>query len=265
MLLGLLGILAFVFGVLAWSKVSAPPDEKSGSTGHDEDSTKDNREYLDSTMRPMKVVVESLPPATEEEKTREKNKSRREWQTLIAQWITAGLVFVYATVAIFQYCEMKHANKLTSEALELNRKMFSASQVAAFECSAGVAANSINVPYTEVLCSNGGNVAARNVTESVTYTRQTKTGKVAYQKSREVTRAIVPKGQNIDELFHMDVPYDPVILSKYIFRVMGSVTCENGLSRTTQPLCFEMIVNVPQRNLAWTTCENAPELRKYPR
>jgi len=66
---------------------------------------------------PVRVIVDSLPAPTEDEKSYRKRRERRDKLNLGAQIITAGLVFVYAAVAIFQWCEMRRSNKTTADTL----------------------------------------------------------------------------------------------------------------------------------------------------
>jgi hypothetical protein len=151
------------------------------------------------------------------------------------------------------------------DTLELNKKMFSASQVAAFDCRAGIAAGAATAPYFEVICSNEGNIPARDVVGEFTFTRQTLTGKIAYSESRRVERRIVPKGGSIDQLFHVDVPYDTDVLGRYDFSIKGAITYDSGLAVTAQPVCWELIVNMTLKTTTWTDCANAVDLKKYPR
>jgi hypothetical protein len=113
---GLLRILLSVFsGVLfgsLLSRLQTPPQQKSVNSTHDQDTTQSTSQNI-SPPEPIRVKVESLPPAPQNEESREERKEGRDKINLIAACLTAGLVFVYATVAIFQWCEMKKATRAT--------------------------------------------------------------------------------------------------------------------------------------------------------
>ncbi len=115
LLRGLLGILASVFAAWSLSKLCTP-FEKSSGAAHDQDSTESTQSNATIRASPTRVVVESLPSPTESEKTANQKKEGRARLNLGAQIVTAGLVFVYATVAIFQWCEMR---KTTSDNREV--------------------------------------------------------------------------------------------------------------------------------------------------
>ena len=78
-LLGLLGTLAFAFGAWFFSKRHTPMNEATfrGYRHNNASDEKDGRQYV--PPRPVRVVVESLPPphTPPEEHKREKEKKNR--------------------------------------------------------------------------------------------------------------------------------------------------------------------------------------------
>jgi hypothetical protein len=98
---------------------------------------------------PIRIAVETFPSPTERQEAREGRKEGRDRFNLIVQAVTALLVFVYATVVILQYCQLRKANQLTQDALLLNREVVRADLGAYVDADMGFAAlgNTVNVGF----------------------------------------------------------------------------------------------------------------------
>jgi hypothetical protein len=130
-LLGLLGILVSFF--LFWRSRSQAP-QSAGHSQYPQDSTDCARSSRQNPISvPLRVSIESTPPPpTPEEKAAKDKRDSRESKKLVLECLTAFFVFAYATIAVFQWCQMKRANNLTAQALDFNKKMFNATQAAGF-------------------------------------------------------------------------------------------------------------------------------------
>jgi hypothetical protein len=68
--------------------------------------------------------VPPTPPPNEQAEARENRKEAREADNLWLQKLTAFLVFAYATVALFQWCEMRKATKATQDIINATEEHF---------------------------------------------------------------------------------------------------------------------------------------------
>ena len=231
-------------------------------------------ESQDSSPQPIRVIIDSaLPPAspTEEQKARENRNEQREGRRFFVECLTAFLVLIYATVALFQWCAMRKTNTLTAKAMwinqqmfTLNKQMFSAYQAAGFECQMAPPRDSRD-PWVILSCTNEGNVAARNLVAQLTFVRKNSAGRIEQRIARTVNRDLIIKGGIVQQLFHVSLPYDPNAWAQQDFSASASLAYQNGLEPVTQHFCWKLIVTAANGSMSWTDCDNAPDLKKYPR
>jgi hypothetical protein len=111
-LLGLLGIL----GVVSWfrSKSDTPIIQSTNPQPSDDNAADQPARCQNISERPIRVVIESLPPRhapTNERTTEKKKKTRREWYGIGIQTLTLLGVLWYACIARDQWREMINARR----------------------------------------------------------------------------------------------------------------------------------------------------------
>jgi hypothetical protein len=220
------------------------------------------------------VIIDAAPfpaPPTEEQKAREKRNERREGRRFFVECLTALLVLIYATVALFQWRAMRDTNALTAQAVglnqqmfALNKQMFAAYQAAGFECQMAPPRDNRD-PWMILTCTNEGNVAARNLLAQIAFVRKNSASRIEQRTSRTINRDLVIKGGIVQQLFHVSLPYDPNAWAQQDFSASASLAYQNGLEPVTQHFCWKLIVTAANGSMSWTDCDNAPDLRKYPR
>jgi hypothetical protein len=116
LLRGLLGTLAFVSALVLsfWSKLRAPFQDSSNST-HPQDSTEKQSRICHASPIAVEII------ASPEQIAAEARKQEREESKFGIEKITALLLFAYAVIAAFQWCEMRKATHATEMALELTQ------------------------------------------------------------------------------------------------------------------------------------------------
>lgn len=210
----------------------------------------------------MRVIIERVPeplPPTPKEEARENRKEGRDRQNLWVQRIIAFFAFGYATVAIFQYCEMRRTNKLTSDALELSKKMFTATQTAGFACQLN---SNIGTQMTvQISCNNRGKSAAGNVTGEIAFTRSER-GIIVQQEKKPINERIILDGGGVYRFFFVTGTYNWEWMRKQ--DMTGSVVLNygNGIENVSQSSCWRLLIRPGERSTTFTDCENYPETKK---
>jgi len=261
---GLLHILLFSFGfVSAWFLSKAQTRlEESSCTADSQDSTENTQGRGGNLAVPVRVVVDSLPTPSEKEKSYRQRKEGREKLNLGAQIITAGLVFVYATIAGFQYFEMIHANKLTSEALALNRRMFTATQAAGFLCQFNQnIVNDGTSMFIDITCDNRGKSGASNVTGEMSFSR-VEGGRTFQHTAKPINNSILVVGGAVENQFFVTNTYSWDWVRRQDMTGTASLSYDNGIERVSQSWCWRLLIRPKERSTTFAPCEIYPKLTK---
>ncbi len=203
----------------------------------------------------------SQPPPPPPNYTITCGKKRDIWDRIkfAAEIAGIGVVIVYTSIAALQWCEMKRANKLTGDALELNRKMFNATQAAGFACQIN---QNIGTQMTvQISCSNRGRSAASNVAGEIAFTRSER-GRIVQQEKRPINERIILEGSGIDRFFFVTGTYSWEWMLGQDMTGSVSLNYGNGIENVSQSSCWKLLTRPRERSTTFTDCVNYADVKK---
>jgi hypothetical protein len=189
----------------------------------------------------------------------------RDHESFNAIVIVLTLVIAAATISqgitsYLQWRTMRDANRLTDRTLELNKKMFDASQAATFNCG-DPALQQIGTdhPWIIEICLNNGKIAAHNVTVEFELIRS---GQREERQKRTIQREFVPENGPVSTIFQIVPPFTSSDFAKNAITMRASVVYDSGIeNHVQQSYCWVFWSIKGQYN--WMVCENADAVKPY--
>lgn len=260
--LGLLGILVSFFAFRYSSKGNT---QQTNKTKEQNRTTEQQRRKPNPTGQSERIAVEvNLSEAESRRYYAEQDKTNRLQQFTF--WATVGTflaLVAYTAVTYYMLREMQHTNKLTSDALELNRKMFTATQAAGFICQINQAIapfEGADTLQVQISCNNKGKSPATDVT-GITKFDRAEFGKRIQHQERPISEKVVLEGDGFSRLFAIR-PYSWEWIAKQDMTLTVDIHYGNGLDTASQSYCWKLHNRTIEKSFTFVDCANYTDLKK---
>jgi hypothetical protein len=261
--LGLLGILVSFFAFRHSFKGNT---QQTNKTKEQNRTTEQQQEKPNPTGQLEKITVEvNLSKAESRRYYAEQDKTNRLQQFTF--WATFGTflaLIAYTAVTYYMLREMQHTNKLTSDALELIRKMFNATQVAGFICQINQTIATLEGSDTmqvQISCNNRGKSSASDVTGIVKFDR-TEFGKIVQHQERPINEKVILEGDGFYRMFAVTRSYSWEWIEKQGMTAAIEFSYGNGLDTVSQSYCWKLHTRMKERSFAFVDCANYDNAKK---
>jgi len=239
--------------------------QQTHKTNEQNRTTHQNQERTNPNGQLERIAAEvSLSEAESRRYYAEQDKTNRLQKFIF--WATLGTfvaLVAYTTVTYYMFKEMQHTNALTSEALELNRKMFSATQAAGFICQINQAVanlEGVDTLQMQVSCNNKGKSPATDII-GIAKLDRAELGKRVQPQERPISEKVITEGDGFSRLFVVR-PYSWEWIAKQDMTLTIDIRYGNGLDSASQSYCWKLHNRTIQKSFTFVDCANYPDLKK---